>query len=397
MTIAELGLRPIASSIKNIVLTVFTLSICAAMIAVPNSSARGVSGGIAYCINILVPSLFPFMFMASFIVKSRIFENLQKAFSPLTKLMFYLPGCTAPTIFLSLIGGYPVGARGVKSLLENKEINSEQASRMMCFCVNAGPAFILGVVGSALLKNPFMGMIIFAVQVVVSLLIGVLCGIIVRYKKTAFYLKKESVAENHTKISEAIVKSCEEASRSMLVMCTLVIVFSALLSMFKDFDALNFFTNFLFKFGIPRSESLALLTSFLEITAGCAQAAHLHSAPATIAFAIGYGGVCVHLQVASILTKTDFNYRKFCIFRFFNALMSGILTHVAVSVFEKSTPVFSTISQPAFVSNSSTAHGSAALIALCFYFIFTVNKNGKNNSRNKRLIKSARIKINSGL
>lgn len=373
MTSAGINLKSTMYYIKNIILVSLTFSLCLAIIMAPKSSSDGVIKGLGYCLNILIPSLFPFMFIASFIVKADLFKNFQKAFSALTKFLFYLPGCTAPTIFLSLIGGYPVGARGVKSLLESKKINHEQANRMMCFCVSAGPAFIIGVVGSALLKNTFYGILMFTVQIITSLLIGFLCAVKARTNKEFFYFKKESFNNANPKMSQAIISSCEEASKSMFGMCALVVIFSSFISILQYFNVLILISENFTKIGIPKPESLTILTSILEITYGCAEAAYLHAAPAVISFALGYGGMCVHLQIAAILSQTQFNYSKFIAFRLFNGIISGILTYVGISIFGNSEPVFSTINQPLSISNSSTAHGSVALIALCLYFIFAVN------------------------
>ena len=93
--------------IKNMILFSFIAFLCSIIIILPQASASGVITGLRFCSEILVPSLFPFMVLSSLIVKTGISEKLGKVFSPAVKNIFHLPSCTAATIILSLIGGYP--------------------------------------------------------------------------------------------------------------------------------------------------------------------------------------------------------------------------------------------------------------------------------------------------
>ena len=88
------------------------------LLAFPADAADGARSGIGYCLNILVPSLFPFMVLSTFLVKSGLSEQIGKVLGGVTRTLFRLPGCTAATILMSMIGGYPVGARGIAALRE---------------------------------------------------------------------------------------------------------------------------------------------------------------------------------------------------------------------------------------------------------------------------------------
>ena len=154
--------------LKSIFIILITITFSIKIIQMPDIAAKGVTQGLNFCLEMLIPSLFTFMFLAAFIVNSGLSKKIQKILSPLTKFLFYLPGCTAPVIILSLIGGYPVGAKGAKTLFLKKEINNEQLNRLMCFAVNAGPAFIINIVGGLLTKNYLFGQILFLTQILLS-------------------------------------------------------------------------------------------------------------------------------------------------------------------------------------------------------------------------------------
>lgn len=61
------------------------------MFAKPYSVADGITEGLKICFYTVLPSLFPFMVLASYIVKSDIFSPVYKAIAPVTKLLFKQP------------------------------------------------------------------------------------------------------------------------------------------------------------------------------------------------------------------------------------------------------------------------------------------------------------------
>lgn len=119
------------------------LLICGAVgiLIFPSETATGAGRGLAYCINILVPSLFPFMALSTLIVISGFAERIGRWFHRTVSVLFYLPGCAGAAIVMSLIGGYPVGAKGIAGLWKQGALTDEQAARMLCFCVNSGTGF----------------------------------------------------------------------------------------------------------------------------------------------------------------------------------------------------------------------------------------------------------------
>ncbi len=358
---------------KKFFLILITISICGWIMVYPEVSSESIKQGIKCCVNILIPSLFPFMFMATFIVQSQILSNPGKLISKLTKFLFYLPECTAPVIVLGLLGGYPVGARGVKTLFDKNKINTEQLNRMMYFCVNAGPGFLVSLVGSLLLRNKFLGIAILISQIISAVLIGIFCGIYSRGKNFPLYSINESNTYLETNIADSLVESTSVVCSSMAEMCVLVIAFTFLNSIINNSGIFDFVFNnikFLENF---KSEIIATSNALFEVTSGCIKSLNSKFGFMIIAFAVGHGGMCTHMQIASILKNCNFNFRKFCLFRFLNATISLLSAYAVTQHVYISSPVFSNVSQPLKASNSSTVHGSLALVLLSLYFIITVN------------------------
>lgn len=90
--------------------------LCVVSLRFSEECSKGAENGIGLCLSTLVPSLFPFMVLASYITESGLAEKIGRHLSWLTKPIFGLDGCFASAIILSLVGGYPVGAKTVNSL-----------------------------------------------------------------------------------------------------------------------------------------------------------------------------------------------------------------------------------------------------------------------------------------
>lgn len=337
------------------------------LISKPSIYSVGIKAGFSFCIQVLIPSLFPFMFLSSFMVKSGISDSIGKIFSPLTKILFYLPGCCAPAIILGLTGGYPAGAKYIKSLLDEKSINKEQANRMLCFNIGAGPAFIISAVGEILFKNKQIGIIIFCSEIIFSLLIGMFLGFCARISKKEIYEYKEQKFQACKKdFSSALNEACNDSVNCTINMCSPVILFYALIYIINSFKPEKFIS-----FIVSENATKLLIPLLLEVNSCCSLIAREFFSPALAAFAIGWGGLCVHLQIASVLeSKKNFNFLKFMLFRLIQGLGASGLVYLITNKMHFSSQVMqqsgSDFMMPAL---STTFQGSFALILVCIYFI----------------------------
>lgn len=368
-------------NLKNSLPLIIMIFILIGIISNTSVASLGAHKGILYCVNTLIPSLFIFMIFTSFIVNSGATQNLSKILNPVTKFLFYLPGCTAPIIILSLIGGYPVGARGAKSLYESKEINTEQLNRLMTFSVNAGPAFIIEIVGNILLKNYKLGCLIFIVQVVLSLSIGIISGILARQKNLNFYFNENVSKNKKPNISDSLIKSCSDTSKSIIIMSALIVVFYTLIEILKSSLLTKDILNHFFTSNDSINNFRTIFISILEMTSGCNEVIYKSAPTGIIFFAVGFGGICAHLQIKSIFGEDDFNFIKFTVYRLLNGLLTVLFVPMVMNIFPYYSPTFLNTAQTPQISLSCTNLGSALLVILALYFVICVNYKTKKYSR----------------
>ena len=363
--------------LKNSLPLIIMIFILVGIISNISAASSGAHKGIIYCANTLIPSLFIFMIFTSFIVNSGVTQNLSKILNPVTKFLFYLPGCTAPIIILSLIGGYPVGARGAKSLYESKEINIEQLNRLMTFSVNAGPAFIIEIVGNILLKNYKLGFLIFIVQIILSISIGIISGIFTRQKKLDFYFNENTDKNKKLNISDSLIKSCSDTSKSIIIMSALIVVFYTLIEILKSSILTKDVLSHFFASNDSINNFRTIFISILEMTSGCNEVIYKSAPTSIILFAVGFGGICAHLQIKSIFGEDNFDFIKFTVYRLINGILTVLFVPMVMNLFPYYSPTFLNTSQPPQISLSSTNLGSVLLVTLALYFVICVNYKSK--------------------
>lgn len=323
----------------------------------PDAVTDGVTEGLTICFNVILPSLFPFMVLSSYIVKSEALSFLYKIFYPFTKFVLRQPLCTVSAIIMGLVGGFPVGAKMTFLLLEKGQITRNQAQRLCMFCVNGGPAFVITAVGVNMLGSAKAGVIIFASLCVSSLILGF---------ATSFFDDKKDL-EIHIENSAqsplaALSASVTDGVQSILGICAWVVLFSGL-------------TECLKAIGISDG-AYSGVVSVLEVTKGCTLIAGKMGIPA-LAAALGFGGFCVHCQIFSYIKATGLKYSHFFVGRVLCAALSAVICHLLLLVFpvDITTAVMNkditvsafSVSLPAFI----------ALTIMCIVMIFDIDRRQK--------------------
>jgi sporulation integral membrane protein YlbJ len=337
--------------LKSFFLLLTVLFTACVLLIFPAAASEGAHNGIDYCLRILIPSLYPFMVISVFIVKSGLSDKIGRLLEAPIRAVLKLPGSTAATILMSMIGGYPTGARSIAALYENGSISENQAARMLCFCVNAGPAFVISAVGAGFLKNPQAGALLFASQILASLILSLLSG----WKATNEPVPAKRKTSRTLKISDALIASASDAAHAMMNMCCFVVLFAALIN--------------LLRLQVTEPHKATALSALLEVTGGCADIAKLGAPLWVFALAIGWGGICVHFQVLSSVGEIKIRLARFLFFRLLHGLLAAGITSGLLRIFPASTEVFSNTSAPLASGFSASAPASAVLVGLCVVFL----------------------------
>lgn len=368
------------ASLKIYSTVLLIIFLCFFILSQPVKISGGALNGLIYCGDTLIPSLFPFMFIASFAVKSGAASYVGNKLSFITEKLFGLPGCCSTTIILSMIGGYPVGARGVKSLYDDNMISDKEAEKMMFFCVGAGPSFIISVVGEQFLHNSKVGIILLISQIISSILIG----IIINLKEKVYnfkhpLIKKQQICKNtsnskeHPDLTHVIVASCAESCSGIINMCAFVVLFAAFVEILNVSGIQNMISNILQMFGLKKNVAISALPLLLEVMGGCKTGASNGINPELISFAICWGGICVHFQLFTALQNIKISKKKFWLFRFLHGTISAFITSAFLTLYN---PVIQTSAQihnnNVELTQTNSIFSSFVLILCCILFLVSI-------------------------
>ena len=122
----------------------------------PKESIIAAKGGIDIWVNILIPSLLPFIIGANLIVSLKVVDILGAIINPITQFIFNVSGKSALVFAISAVSGYPVGARLASDLRLKNDISKYEGQRLISFCSTSGPLFIIGAVAVGMLSNSYL-------------------------------------------------------------------------------------------------------------------------------------------------------------------------------------------------------------------------------------------------
>ena len=249
----------------------------AALLVWPAPVTESVRASILYCLTGLAPSLFPFLALTSFVVRSGAGAVFGRGLGFLARHVFRLPACCAAPILLSWVGGYPAGARAASLLLGRGEITEGQAARMMLFCVNPGAAFVVTYLGGAVLHSVGAGWLLFAAVTLGSLFCGVLAawGSPIPPKNGPVLPGNDpsSPGKDLKKPGDspggALVAAVSDASAAVLRMCACIVLFAGGSAVLRASGVTALLTGALAGTGLcSPGEAQALLAFLLEVTGG---------------------------------------------------------------------------------------------------------------------------------
>jgi len=373
-------------NLTSIISLAAVLLAAAATIAMPEITRKGVSNGLSICGSIIIPSLFPFMVISSFLVESGGAEILGKVFKYPAKYLFGLSPAGGTVVLMSMVGGYPIGAKMSGQLYKNGSITKKEAKNLILFAMNSGPAFSIAAVGTAILGSRKAGYLLFISTGLAMLLMGIYLNLFklasrkgkelankTKRKDNELYSDEQILdAQSPVKqdIFTALTNAVVKATSGIISISAWVIFFSAMT------EALNEV--------LKGKEALQFIKYIAEVTAGTNAAASTGNA-ALIAFIVAFGGLCVHFQVLSDVLQCGVKFSSFLISRLVHGTIAGIIAKILFTVFPITTAVFGPSQYPKFALYSTSVPASIALLFMCAILILDTSFQNGITVKHKRL------------
>ena len=187
----------IKSYVKSGEFYIFLLLVflCFALTVFGNFS-YAVLDGISLWVACILPSLFPYLFITFILSSLSVTYSLSSKLTPITKRLFGVGGGVGYAFFLSVISGYPIGAKTVSELRENNFISHTESVRGSVLCSTSSPTFLITSVGAFMFNARIFGLLLFLTHIISVILTGIIFS---------FYKRKEK--QNFTALQIEINKS----------------------------------------------------------------------------------------------------------------------------------------------------------------------------------------------
>ena len=278
------------------------LGLLALMLSHAGAAGDACREALEMCARLLIPSLFPFFVLSGFLSRLGLPGLLGRILAPFASKLFGVSGAGASAFVMGLMGGYPAGAAYIADMERSGGITAQEGERLLAFCNNSGPAFIVGAMGLGVFDSARCGLILYGIHVFAAFL----TGLVFRGKNPCGEI--QALQLDTADPSLALVGAVRQAAASVLSVCGFAVSFSVLLRMLDAGGALSLVCRAAAaRFGFEARFVRAMLTGLLELGSGAAAMQGLKPCPASFAlaaFLLGWGGLSVQFQTLSVLADS---------------------------------------------------------------------------------------------
>ena len=276
-----------------------------------------------FAISVL-PALFPFFFFTRVLTSLGAAHTLGASIKrPLEKL-YNAPPITGYIMAMSMLSGYPTGAKLVAECHNLELIECKDAQFASVLCSTSGPLFILGTIGGVALADKLAGVVILLSHYIASLVNGLL------YRNKTTGHNPKTVALQLSAKSDNLLRDCiYESIIAILLVGGYIVIFSMVIDILLDIGLQATLVYLLGLFGIGKEISIACFASLMEITRGCFMVSSLPLSrlgkAVFLSGVISFGGICIGLQSLAFLSKCNISAARYFLAKSSQAVIAIIV------------------------------------------------------------------------
>lgn len=308
------------------------LLFCSLLFAVDKRYSLATLNGISLWACSVLPALFPYFFITTILSALKVTGKLSCFLSPLTLRLFNVSGSVGYAFFLSVISGYPVGAKTVADLKERGVIGEVESVRASALCSTSSPVFLIGSVGNIMFKSRQFGLLLFSAHLLSAIFIGFIFSF---YKRKDKPLKiKTDFSRN--KIDNVLYESAYNSVISVLVVGGLITVFYILTEILLNLNILTPIIKLLALAVKDEQIAKSVVLGLFECTKGLSSLSvsnqNFFILPIA-SFICSFGGLSILAQSLAYLKKAKIKTAPFILSKIISAVISFILASLLSLVF----------------------------------------------------------------
>ena len=319
-------------NVKNFLIFILILVFISALVISPAKYIKVCFNGILVWATAILPALFPFMVFTKILTATGYVEKVSRKLS-ITKKLYRVPGISSYIFLISIISGYPLGAKITADLYEEGLMNRSEAHRICAFTSNSGPMFVIGTVGVGMLISAVAGYIMLASHILGALLNGLLYR---KYNPKEIKLPLRSIKINPDE-KDILTRSMENSIGSILLVGGFIAIFFVITEILFSLQIFYPITALFSLFGVDPSITNGLIFGFFEITKGCLTIASTTFSVGikTIicCFIISFGCLSTTFQAFAFLNKFKISKRFFFLQKTTHAILAMLIASILVIIF----------------------------------------------------------------
>ncbi len=342
----------------NLLITIVCSLIILQMILQPNVCIGYTISGAKLFFYAVFPSLFSFLVVINIIINYNGIEIYSKLLGNIVCKPLKLPKESTFALLVSVLCGYPLGARYTCDLYERNAIDIDTCERLLNIASNASPLFVVGTVGASMMSSPKIGYIL----LLSNFLSCIFMGFIIPSKKSFYKIKVKHVnsskhSTESTNIGIIFKNSIEDAIKNSLNIGGFIVVFSVITGIIKDNVIFHIvLSKFSLIIGVSSDFLQGLILGMLEVTNGCnlisSSDLSLYVKLPILSFLIAFSGLSIMSQVYSYTYKYNVSLKKYMIRKFIQSIVSSILSIILYYTFLHNSSIF-TFYNPSIYNTSN--------------------------------------------
>ncbi|MCY6959487.1 sporulation integral membrane protein YlbJ [Clostridium brassicae] len=331
---------------KSIFFTVISTIIITHIIFNPNICLNSSLIGLKLFVNSVFVYLFPFLVLINIMISFNGVHIYSKFLGNILCKPLKLPKNCSIVLIVSILCGYPLGAKYACDLYNDNFIDFETCERLISIASNPSPLFIIGSVGNSMLHNNYIGFILLISCYLSCFIIGLIIPPEIHPRLNKYRDLNNNVSERN--LGDVLKESIDNALKTSISIGGFIVFFSVISSIIKNnilFDIV--LGNLSIYLDLPSNLLKNLILGFLEMTNGC-NLISLNNINMVykiifISFFLGFSGLSIISQVYSIIFKYNFSIKKYINIKFVQGILCSILSlilykinlpHITNSVFK---------------------------------------------------------------
>lgn len=331
---------------KHIIFCFFITFLIILFVANIETSINAAMEGCKLCFRAVIPTVFSFSLICNLLISYNGIDLYSKILGPLLcKPLKLSKVCSFPLV-ASMLSGYPLGAKYSSDLYELGHINKSEYTRLLNIASNAGPIFIIGSVGSALLGSPKYGYFL----LISSYLSLFFIGLITRKKAPSYRVdEKESSKFQDITFGSALDNAIKNAINTTLSVCGYIIAFSVIISIIKNssfiYNSINSLESIL---NLPKNVLYGTFLGSIEMTNGCSIIANsslsIHLKLAIVSFICSFSGMSAIAQASSFFSKHNVSITKYMLLKLVQGAFSFVVSYFLSTIIFKASEASNIVS-----------------------------------------------------